>query len=252
MKKNVELLEPDRIYHIYNRGINGENIFKEERNYRYFLEKYAKYIEPIADTFAYCLLGNHFHIAIRTKSEAELIDFYVKKKKKIIEDAVVNILNLYNVESSENQINTINNDTNVVKALNLHNVERQIIRIPSASHIISLQFAFLFNSYAQSINKANNRTGSLFEERFRRILVGTDAYFTELIYYIHANPQKHGFVKDFRAYPHSSYHSHLSKAMTRLKREEVWNWFGNKDEFEKFHIGNPGLDNLDKFIIEFD
>jgi hypothetical protein len=58
MKKNIELLEPDRIYHIYNRGINGENIFKEERNYRYFLEKYAKYIEPIADTFAYCLLKN--------------------------------------------------------------------------------------------------------------------------------------------------------------------------------------------------
>ena len=128
MKKNVELLEPDRIYHIYNRGINGENIFKEERNYRYFLEKYAKYIEPIADTFAYCLLRNHFHIAIRTKSEAELVDFYVKKKAKIIEGAVannvVNILNLHNVESSENQINTIDtdNDTNVVKVLNLHNV----------------------------------------------------------------------------------------------------------------------------------
>jgi putative transposase len=233
MKKNVELLEPDHIYHIYNRGINGENIFKEERNYRYFLEKYAKYIEPIADTFAYCLLKNHFHIAIRTKSEAEIVDFYVKKKTKT--DNVVKVQNLHNVESSE----------------------KQDVKIPSVSHIISLQFSFLFNSYAQSINKANNRTGSLFEERFRRILIDSDAYFTELIYYIHHNPngatfRKHGFVKDFRAYPHSSYHSHLSKAMTRLRRDEVWDWFGNRDEFEKFHIGNPGLDNLDKFIIEFD
>jgi hypothetical protein len=247
MKKNVELLEPDRIYHIYNRGINGENIFKEERNYRYFLEKYAKYIEPIADTFAYCLLKNHFHIAIRTKSEAEIVDFYVKKKTK--KDNVVKVLNLHNVESS------LDTDTIVVKVLNLHNVEiseKQDVKIPSVSHIISLQFSFLFNSYAQSINKANNRTGSLFEERFRRILIDSDAYFTELIYYIHHNPQKHGFVKDFRAYPHSSYHSHLSKAMTRLRRDEVWDWFGNRDEFEKFHIGNPGLDNLDKFIIEFD
>ena len=274
MKKNIELLEPDRIYHIYNRGINGENIFKEERNYRYFLEKYAKYVKPIADTFAYCLLKNHFHIAIRTKSEAEIFDFYVKKKTKIFEgptNNVVKVLNLHNVESSENKVNNIIDATNnvvkvlnlnnvdsannVVKVLNLHNVENleiQNIKIPSASHIISLQFSFLFNSYAQSINKANNRTGSLFEERFRRILVDSDAYFTELIYYIHHNPQKHGFVKDFRAYPHSSYHSHLSKAMTRLRREEVWDWFGNKDEFEKFHIGNPGLNNLDKFIIEFD
>ncbi|MES2517756.1 MAG: hypothetical protein V4585_06590 [Bacteroidota bacterium] len=134
------------------------------------------------------------------------------------------------------------------KVLNLAIVKN----IPSASHIISKQFAFLFNGYAQAINKANNRTGGLFEESFRRILVDTDSYFTELIYYIHFNPQKHGFVNDFRAYPHSSYHSHLSKAMTRLRREEVWDWFGNKEEFEKFHTGNPDLNNLDKFILEFD
>lgn len=126
------------------------------------------------------------------------------------------------------------------------------IKMLSASLIISKQFSDFFNSYAQSINKAHIRTGGLFEEPFRRILVNTDAYFTELIYYIHSNPQKHGFVNDFRAYPYSSYHSHLSKAMTRLKREEVWDWFGNKEEFEKFHTGNPNLNNLDKFILEFD
>ena len=241
MKKNIELLEPSCVYHIYNRGINGENIFKEERNYRYFLEKYAKYIEPIADTFAYCLLKNHFHIAIRTKSEAEIIDFYVKNKTKILEGANSNV---YIV------------GINAGRVLNPTSVETSIkpieIEIPSTPLIIGKQFSNLFNSYAQSINKAHARTGKLFEDPFRRILVDSDAYFTELIYYIHHNPQKHGFVKDFRLYPHSSYHSHLSKAMTRLKREEVWDWFGNRSEFEKFHIGNPGLDNLDKFIIEFD
>jgi putative transposase len=237
LKKNIELLEPDRIYHIYNRGINGENIFKEERNYRYFLEKYAQYIEPIADTFAYCLLKNHFHIAIRTKSEAEIIDFHVKKKTKILDG-----------------INS--NTTNAGRVLNLTSVELSVepasIKNLSSSHIIGKQFSDLFNSYAQAINKAHARTGKLFEDPFRRILVDSDAYFTELIYYIHHNPQKHGFVKDFTAYPHSSYHAHLSNAMTRLRRGEVWDWFGNRNEFERFHIGNPDLDNLDKFIIEFD
>ncbi len=232
MKKNIELLEPDRIYHIYNRGINGENIFQEERNYRYFLEKYAKYIEPIADTFAYCLLKNHFHIAIRTKSEAEIVDFYVKRKTKIITNNAGWVLNPSSVEQAP--------------------VSQTEIKLLSAPLIISKQFSDFFNSYAQSINKAYARTGGLFEEPFRRILIDTDTYFTELIYYIHHNPQKHGFVEDFRAYPHSSYHSHLSKAMTRLRRDEVWNWFGNRDEFVKFHIGNPSSANLDKFIIEFD
>ena len=234
MKKNIELLEPGCVYHIYNRGINGENLFKEERNYRYFLEKYAQYIEPIADTFAYCLLKNHFHIAIRTKSEAEIVDFHVKKKTKILEGAN-------------------SNTTNVGRVLNPTSVESPIkIIIPSTPLIIGKQFSDFFNSYAQAINKAHARTGKLFEDPFRRILVDSDAYFTELIYYIHFNPQKHGFVKDFRAYPHSSYHSHLSSAMTRLRRGEVWDWFGNRNEFERFHIGNPNLGNLDKFIIEFD
>ena len=58
-------------YHIYNRGINRENVFREERNYRYFLELYAKHIEPVAETYAYCLLKNHFHVLVRTREAAD-------------------------------------------------------------------------------------------------------------------------------------------------------------------------------------
>jgi putative transposase len=59
-------------YHIFNRGVNRENIFFEERNYAYFLQLYAAHIEPVAQTFAYCLLKNHFHLLVRIKTEAEL------------------------------------------------------------------------------------------------------------------------------------------------------------------------------------
>jgi putative transposase len=70
-------IEENAYYHIYNRGINGENIFKEESNYAFFLHQYAKYVSPIADTFAYCLLKNHFHLLIRIKQgpiKQELFD----------------------------------------------------------------------------------------------------------------------------------------------------------------------------------
>jgi putative transposase len=63
----------DTYYHIYNRGINRENIFIEERNYEYFLKLFAKHIEPVADTFAFCLLRNHFHLLVRTKSIEETL-----------------------------------------------------------------------------------------------------------------------------------------------------------------------------------
>lgn len=66
-----ERLQFGQTYHIYNRGNNGENLFVQARNYKYFLQKYAKYIQPIAFTFAYCLLPNHFHFLIRTFTEEE-------------------------------------------------------------------------------------------------------------------------------------------------------------------------------------
>ena len=70
----------DTYYHIYNRGTNRENIFREERNYEYFLKLYSAHIEPVADTFAYCLLRNHFHVLVRVKTEEEIQNETLKLK----------------------------------------------------------------------------------------------------------------------------------------------------------------------------
>ena len=68
----MQNLEPGRHYHIYNRGVNSCNIFKKTTNYEHFLNLYEKYILPIADTFAWCLLSNHFHFLLRIKNEDEI------------------------------------------------------------------------------------------------------------------------------------------------------------------------------------
>jgi REP element-mobilizing transposase RayT len=62
---NPPAISHDTVYHIFNRGINRADIFIEERNYAYFLSLFLKYIAPIADTYAFCLLGNHFHLLVR-------------------------------------------------------------------------------------------------------------------------------------------------------------------------------------------
>ncbi|HLP64762.1 hypothetical protein [Flavobacterium sp.] len=66
-------LEFGQYYHIYNRGNNGNDLFFEPDNYTYFLRLYAKYIVPIAETYAWCLLKNHFHILVRIKDKNEII-----------------------------------------------------------------------------------------------------------------------------------------------------------------------------------
>jgi REP element-mobilizing transposase RayT len=83
------LLEFGNYYHIYNRGNNGINVFLEDENYYHFLRLYAKYIEPIAETYAWCLLKNHFHLLVRIKEKVEIIEsdltYNTTDKPKVIE-----------------------------------------------------------------------------------------------------------------------------------------------------------------------
>ncbi len=195
----IEPLEPGNIYHIFNRGNNGEDIFKERKNYNYFLLKYKEYCEAVFDTYAYNLLKNHFHLMVKVK-EKRLVP---RKDGK-----------------GEIELNA------------------------------SRQLSHFFNCYAQSINKAHNRHGKLLEEPFRRIEVTTDEYFTSLIYYIHFNAQHHHFVKDFRNWEFTSWHSYVSDENCFLEKSSVIGWFGNKKHFIDAHLGNAGFDNISHLTLE--
>lgn len=183
--KTTGPLQPGHYYHIYNRGNNREDLFREERNYRYFLLLYARHVPASTDTLAYCLLKNHFHLLVRVKEPPP-------------------------VSGSGEGL---------------------------SPREASQHFSNFFNAYTKAINKAYGRTGSLFEERFGRIEVTSDRYFLQLIFYIHFNPQKHGFVTDFREWPWSSYHALLAAGETKLNRAEVLNWFGDAAQYEAFHRG---------------
>src|SRR5215510_709670 len=119
-------------YHIYNRGVNGENLFKEERNYDLFLRLYERHLSPVTDLFAYCLLRNHFHISVRVKSEEEIKKTLRVSSSKIRQAGPSNLANYQPGQS------------------------RKLL----GSHYVSTQFSNFFNAYAKTINKAYRRTGS--------------------------------------------------------------------------------------------
>ncbi len=197
----------DTYYHIYNRGVNGENIFIEERNYEHFLNLYEKHIAPVCDLFAYCMLRNHFHMTVRVKSENEILET-LRVSPAIGQQ--------FRQESSAN-------------------MKEGQSRKPLGSKFVSDQFSNFFNAYAKSINKAYGRTGSLFQHPFGRVPITSDRQFWNVIAYIHQNPQKHRFVEDFRDWKYSSYGIILSDKKTSVKRNEVLEWFGNKDQYIELH-----------------
>jgi REP element-mobilizing transposase RayT len=67
-----EPFEERSVYHIYNRANGEANVFRESKNYDFFLQKYYKYVQPVAETYAFCLMPNHFHMMIRVRSVEEL------------------------------------------------------------------------------------------------------------------------------------------------------------------------------------
>ena len=96
--QQIEPLEFGKYYHIYNRGINSENLFKENRNHEHFLTLYNKHIDSIAETFAWCLLKNHFHLLVKIKTFEEILQTHEEYEiKKIIapHQSFGNLFNAY-------------------------------------------------------------------------------------------------------------------------------------------------------------
>ncbi|MFN0048891.1 MAG: transposase [Cytophagales bacterium] len=194
--------EEECFYHIYNRSVDKKPMFKNEGNYVYFLKQYDKYLSAVVDTYAYCLLGNHFHLLVR-------------------------VLDL-----------TTFRDQNLTTFQKLSNL--------STHEIVSHQFRKFFQSYSMAFNKQQERTGTLFQTPFKRSLISTDSYFTQIVFYIHANPQKHGFTEDFKTWEWSSYNRILIEKPSKLKKGEVIQWFGDLAGFKQYHTQPIALDeNID-------
>lgn len=68
-------MEQDQSYHIFNHANGTENIFWEDENYRFFLQQYSKYLGETVDTYAYCLMLNHFHFLVGVKPSLDLSGF---------------------------------------------------------------------------------------------------------------------------------------------------------------------------------
>jgi hypothetical protein len=204
MPTDIASLTYGTFYHIYNRGNNRENIFLQERNYSYFLDLWWKHISPIAETWGYCLLRNHFHAVVYIKNQEDLSGF---------SHAVTR------------------SGLGAGKGLTLSDSFGNLTGLKPPHQY----FSNFFNAYSRAVNLATQRTGALFQRPFKRIPVSSTNYLMQLLIYIHQNPQKHHFIEDFREWNFSSYQELISNAPTHLERDRVIQLFGSKEDFVRIH-----------------
>jgi len=128
-----------------------------------------------------------------------------------------------------------------------HLVLRFNLDVPSK--IISQKRSNLFNTYAKSINKAYQHSGSLFRDRFKRKRIKNEAYLKNLIVYVHLNPEHHRFTDDFKNYRFSSYQSYLSDLPSKVKRDFILDVFEDKANFRQAHL-NKKMELEENLILE--
>ena len=155
----------------------------------------------MVETYAYCLMPNHFHLLVSIKDDKEISDLILNNKFSTKYKA--------KTDSKERE-----------KLMSL---------------FISKQFAKLFSSYTQAYNKVYSRMGSLFMKNFKRKHITRESYFIYLINYIHLNPVNHGFVNKPCEWGFSSYNDILSDKPSILKQDFVLESFGGISNFIECH-----------------
>lgn len=188
-------------YHIYHRGLNSADLFFRNEDYSRFLNRYFYYTIPAAETLAYCLLKNHFHSLIYIRN--------IKEQKQTFERAK------YSDPNDQ-----------------FHGLSYRHFK----PYRISWQFGHLFNSHTKYMNMKYNRSGKLFESRFKRIEIDSNLYLSHMICYIHRNPIHHNITDDYSSYRYSSYSEHLSGTDSMLARNKVLRTLGGKKNYVASHL----------------
>ena len=75
-------MELGKYYHVFNKSIDGNTLFKEDKDYLHFIDLIRKYVVPWAEVYAYCLIPNHFHWLIKIK--------HLEKLKKLFSIRTLN------------------------------------------------------------------------------------------------------------------------------------------------------------------
>lgn len=146
MPRAPRLLAPETTYHLMARGNNGMPIYADDHDRARFLRLLATAIARHGwDHFAYCLMGNHFHLLVRIKKPD----------------------------------------------------------LPAG-------MGQLLSEYARTFNRRHGRSGHLFRERYKAVVVKDDRHFFTELRYVAMNPVRAGLVRRPEEWIWSSYPSLLA------------------------------------------
>lgn len=198
MARRRSPLSPKQYYHLYNRGNDRGRIFFEDENYLFFLGRVHRYLCPVFDIVAYCLMPTHYHFLVRIK-ELETQPF--------------------GDETSEHS------ETKTSEVL-------ETSEVSSAVSNAMMRFSI---SYTKAINERFDRVGSLFQGAYQVKHIEDESYLVGLSRYVHVNPVAAGLAESPAAWRFSTYRDYIGERSGKLPRPEVvFNSFVSRKAYRRF------------------
>jgi len=164
--------KPQYFYHIFNRGAYKNKIFLDQKDYQTFTDILAYYLKyPKTKNFSY--------------------------QKKV---------NKFQVRNLEN---TVHLTAYVLMPNHFHLLLKQLPSATPKTNISNLMRRFII-TYAMYFQNKYKHTGTIFQSRYKCVLVDSKEQLLYLSKYIHQNPQK--LQPNLANYPFSSYPTYINKA----------------------------------------
>ena len=195
---------PTEYYHIVCKSIDGLLLFQDYQDYKTFKERFKKFTGDFLDVWSFCLLNNHTHHIIKTKTPASIYQFI----RQVPAKQRTNSMNEF-YQDSENAF--------------------------YYNKMIERQMNSFLVSYANYINNKYERKGGIFQKPFKRIQINGEAHLQQAIIYTNANAQKHQLVNDYKEYPFSSYLPLVQNDYRWVDSKSVLDFFSGIKNFIFIH-----------------
>lgn len=182
----------DAFYHCLSRVVDKRFIFNDKE--KSFFRKWMRKLEVFCgvEVVTYCLMSNHFHLLVRVPEPGSL--------PKLTAESLLDLLGILYDES---QTLGIRQEIERAQASNDPKWMDQILtRYEARRGDLATFLKELKQRFTQWYNRENHRKGTLWEDRFKSVLVeGSEQALLTIAAYIDLNPVRAGMVnspEDYR------------------------------------------------------
>jgi len=120
--------------------------------------------------------------------------------------------------------------------------------------LISKCIQAIFNSYTKAFNKMFSRSGTLFEGRFKSVLIDTDEYLVHLCRYIHRNPidTLHPLVNNLTDWKYSNYLEWIGRRNGELvDKKLIRTYFPDEIKYQEFVLEYTPSKSYNKLLEQY-